>query len=327
VTESYCQSPALASRPLPEQLHLFADATRWPRRPYCTHDPEAGLRIRSLASALRHPYIQANPPSLRVWSIFDVDRPAGGLAWEDALLPPPSWVSVNRANGHAHLVWGLSVPVLVESAEARQAPIRYLVAVEQAFRAGLQADSGYGGLITKNPAHPLWWTLRGPTASYELGYLAEWVDLPKHLPRRGAKVEEVGLGRNCILFDWLRRWSYEAVRQRRADRNYVLWQAQVYDRALERNGEFLHPLTGREVWHIARSVTKWVWARDAKAEAAFVARQAWKGQRSGEVRRAASEDRRARALQMASERVSQRRIAAELGVTQKTVSIWLRSDT
>ena len=277
MSESYRQSPALASRPLPEQLHLFADTARWPRRPYCTHDLEAGLRIRSLASALRHPYIQANPPSLRVWSIFDVDRPAGGLAWEDAVLPPPSWVSVNRANGHAHLVWGLSVPVLVESAEARQAPIRYLVAIEHAFRAGLQADAGYGGLVTKNPAHPHWWTLRGPMARYELAYLADWVDLPKHLPRRGVKVEEVGLGRNCVLFDWLRRWSYEAVRQRRSDRNYVLWQAQVYDRALERNGEFLHPLTSREVWHIAKSVTKWVWARDAKAEAAFVARQAWKG--------------------------------------------------
>jgi hypothetical protein len=325
VTESYCQSPALASRPLPEQLHLFADVARWPRRPYCTHDLEAGLRIRSLASALGHPYIQANPPSLRVWSIFDVDRPAGGLAWEDALLPPPSWAAVNRANGHAHLVWGLSVPVLVESAEARQAPIRYLVAVEQAFRVGLQADPGFGGLITKNPAHPLWWTLRGPTASYDLPYLADWVDLPKHLPRRGAKVEEVGLGRNCILFNWLRRWSYEAVRQRRSDRNYVLWQAQVYDRALERNGEFLHPLTGREVWHIAKSVTKWVWARDAKAEAAFVARQAWKGQRSGEVRRAASEDQRAQARSMRARGMTQAAIANEIKVHINTVVNWLRS--
>ena len=324
MTESYCQSPALASHPLPEQLHLFADAARWPRRPYCTHDLEAGLCIRSLASALRHPYIQANPPSLRVWSIFDVDRPAGGLAWEDALLPPPSWAAVNRANGHAHLVWGLSVPVLVESAEARQAPIRYLVAVEQAFRAGLQADHGYGGLITKNPVHPHWWTLRGPTASYELAYLADWIDLQKHLPRRGTKVEEVGLGRNCVLFDWLRRWSYEAVRQRRSDRNYVLWQAQVYDRALERNGEFLHPLTSREVWHIAKSVTKWVWARDAKAEAAFVARQAWKGQRSGEVRRAASEDQRARACSMRARGMTQAAIANELKVHVNTVVNWLR---
>ena len=325
MTESYRQSPALASHPLPEQLHLFADAARWPRRPYCTHDLEAGLRIRSLASALRHPYIQANPPSLRVWSIFDVDRPAGGLAWEDAVLPPPSWVSVNRANGHAHLVWGLSVPVLVESAEARQAPIRYLVAVEQAFRTGLQADDGYGGLVTKNPAHPHWWTLRGPMASYELSYLADWVDLPKHLPRRGVKVEEVGLGRNCVLFDWLRRWAYEAVRQRRSDRNYVLWQAQVYDRALERNGEFLHPLTSREVWHIAKSVTKWVWARDAKAEAAFVARQAWKGQRSGEVRRAATEDQRASARLMRARGMTQAAIANELKVHVNTVVHWLRS--
>lgn len=314
--------------PVAQQLDLFEDAQRWPRRPYCSDDLACGLRIRSLAHALRKPYIQANPPHLRVWSIFDVDRPGAGMLWEDVGLPPPSWAAVNRENAHAHLVWGLSVPVLVEAADARRAPIRYLAAVESAFRAKLQADQGYSGLITKNPAHPLWKVLRGPSLGYDLGYLSEWVDLPKHLPKQGTKPDEIGLGRNCVLFDWLRRWAYTAVRNHREHRNFVFWQAQVYDRALERNGEFLHALDPREVWHIAKSVTKWVWKIDPEAESEFLRRQAWKGRKGGEAsgaaRRLASESARATARLMDASGKTQAAIAAELNVHVNTVANWLR---
>ena len=151
-------------------------------------------------------------PHLRVWSIYDIDRPAGGLAWEDANLPPPSWTTVNKTNGHAHLVYGLRVPVLTSSMEARQAPLRYLNAVEAAFRAKLDSDDGYSGLITKNPAHPLWWTICGPELAYELGELAEWVDLDRFKAKQGVKVAEVGLGRNITVFDFVRLWAYKQVR-------------------------------------------------------------------------------------------------------------------
>lgn len=313
--------------PLADQLDLFADATRWPRKPYCTDALERGIRPRSLASALRHPYIQANPPHLRVWSIYDVDRPGGGLAWETD-LPPPNWTTVNRENAHAHLVWGLSVPVLVESPDAKRAPIRYLTAIEAAFRAHLQADSGYGGLITKNPAHPMWRTWRGPTDSYELGYLAEWVDLTKHLPRQGTKFVEIGLGRNCTLFDFLRKWAYQAVRTcRHLKGDLSDWRERCYERALHRNADFPSPLDPQEVQHIATSVAKWTWKRDAAAEQAFRERQAFKGKRggvaSGVARLKASEDKRTSARLMAGRGLTQKEIAVELGASQQSVSRWL----
>lgn len=310
--------------PLPDQLDLFSDPTRWPKKPYCTDSLEAGIRPRTLAHALRRPYVQANPPHLRVWSIFDVDRPGGGLAWEDGRgLPPPTWTSVNRQNSHAHLVWGLSAPVLTVSQDARRAPIRYLVAVEAAFRAQLRADPGYGGLITKNPAHPMWRTWRGPRQAYELGELADWVDLPKFLPKQGVKSDEIGLGRNCTLFDWLRLWAYKAIRQHRKAGSLTAWQASVYSRALDRNADFQYPLDFKEVEHIARSVAKWVWARDGQAEAKFVARQAFKGRRSGIARLQASEDKRASARLMASQGVTQAGIAAALDVSTRTIRTWL----
>lgn len=308
-------------------LDLFADRSRWPRKPYCSDDKSA-RHIRSLSTAISRPYIQANPPHLRVWSIYDVDRPGAALAWDDADLPPPAWAAANRLNGHAHLVWGLTAPVLVDSPDMRQAPLRYLCAIEAAFRERLQADQGYAGLITKNPAHPLWRTLRGPRLSYELGELADWVDLPRHLPRR--RPEEIGLGRNVTVFDWLRRYAYRHIRHYKADvRNYVLWQDHLYDRALTRNGDLTYPLDSREVYHIAKSVSKWTWRRfdlDA-SDARFSALQAHRGRAgglaSGVSRAAASEDKRASARLMRQAGHSIRAIAEALGVPRATVGRWV----
>jgi len=318
----------MAATVVPAQLDLDlfgGTADRLPRRPYCADDLADGLRIRSLAQALTKPYIQVNPPRLRVWSIFDVDRPGAAVAWEDAMLPPPAWAAVNRENGHAHLVYGLSAPVLVDSPDMRQGPLRYLCAVEAAFRAKLEADSGYTGLITKNPAHPLWRVLRGPQRGYELGELAEWVDLSKHAPRR--KPEEVGLGRNVTLFDWLRHYAYRHIRQYKGagERNFVLWQSHLNNKALLRNGDFQHPLDGKEVWHIAKSVAKWTWRRFdlAASDAKFSQLQAHRGKLSGEARVAASEDRRVSARLMQTQGYSSRAIAQILGVNQSTVVRWL----
>lgn len=310
----------------PEQKDLFADTARWPRKPYCSDDKTARY-IRSLSSALKRSYIQANPPHLRIWSIHDVDRMGGALAWEDAHLPPPTWAAANRENGHAHLVWGLSAPVLVDSDDMRQAPLRYLCAVESAFREKLQADGGFSGLITKNPAHPLWRVLRGPQIAYELGELAEWVELPKHMPKR--KPEEIGLGRNVTVFEWLRLYAYKQIRHYKGDvRNFVLWQSHLNGKALTRNGDLLNPLQGKEVWHIAKSVAKWTWRKFdiAASDAKFSALQSHRGQlggkASGAARLAASEDKRASARLMRATGMTYQSISDDMGVPLPTVARW-----
>ena len=305
-------------------LDLFEDAYRWPRKPYCSADKTA-RSIRTLQHAIKHPYIQANPPNLRVWSIFDVDQPAAALAWERGNLPPPTWAAVDRQSTRGHLVWGLSVPVLVDSPDMRQQPMRYLCAVEAAFRAKLEADSGYAGLMTKNPAHPLWRVLRGPRMAYELGELADWVDLPKHLPKK--KPEEIGLGRNVTVFEWLRQYAYRQIRHYKNDvRNFVLWQSHLNSRALERNGDLRVPLAGNEVWHIAKSVSKWTW-RTFDLEASdkrFSELQAHRGRMGGLAKGRANEDKLASARLMAATGMKQRAIASALNVSQMTVSRWLR---
>jgi hypothetical protein len=310
--------PALALR----QLSIFDDESRWPRRPYCSDDLTHGVRIRSLKQALTKQYVQANPPNLRVWSIHDIDRPGGGLEWESEGLPPPSWATVNKENGHSHQVWGLTAPVLVADYGGRKEPLRYLCAIESMMREKLKSDPGYSGLITKNPAHPLWQLLTGPVPHYSLKELASYLPgIEKHLPRTHKNVDQIGLGRNCLIFDFLRLYAYKEVRHYK---NFVMWQSHLNSKALCRNGDFPSPLMGNEVWHIAKSVARWVWNKfDLEAsDAKFSKLQAFRGAKGGVAKGAANEDKRASARLMRASGLTFRAICDELDVSIGAVHNW-----
>ncbi|MYZ54105.1 replication initiation protein [Malikia spinosa] len=312
-----------------QKLPLFS-APRLAHRPYCTDDPATGLRIRSCEQALRHSHIQANTPALRFRLVFDIDRPGAIFAAEDANVAPPNWFGENPDNGHAHAGYELEIPI-VTSESGRDAPVRYAAAVEYAYRRALGADTAYSGLICKNPTHDRWWTHIHRVQPYDLGELAEWVDLPTKLTPRQA--EETHLGRNVRLFDGLRHWAYRNVKhyERRAE-----WSLACHAKAGELN-TFDTPLHVSEVLHVGRSVEKWVWTRfdHTASDKRFSERQAARGQRnsleaqaekgraSGKARTAASENKRASAVLMRSRGMTQAAIAAELGVTDRTVRSWL----
>lgn len=308
----------------PSQLPLF-DEKLWPRKPYCSEDLELGTKIRPLKAALTHPYIQANPNYLRIWSIFDVDRPGAALAWESANLPPPTWTAVNRENSHAHLVYGLRVPVLVDGLGMRDAPLRFLCSIEAFMRERLKADAGYSGLLTKNPLHPLWKTLYGPQGAYDLHELAEWLPgLEKYVPRKRA--QEVGLGRNVTLFDSLRKWAYKHVREYKGGglQGWNAWISHVNSRALVYNADFSDPLDGREVWHIAKSVAKWTYNRFnvEESDARFKERQAYRSKLGHEKRWGNNEDKQASARLMKAAGNTYNEIAAALSISRITAIRW-----
>ncbi|MBQ0131673.1 MAG: primase C-terminal domain-containing protein [Comamonas sp.] len=137
----------------------------------------------------------------------------------------------------------------------------------------------------------------------------------------------MGLGRNVTVFDWLRQHAYRHIRHYKGDvRNFVLWQSHLNSKALERNGELRVPLAGNEVWHIAKSVSKWTWNNFdlAASDARFAALQAAQRSKGGRVRSASYEEQRASARLMAAAGHTQRAIAEELGVDKMTVNRWLK---
>lgn len=255
------------------QLDLF-ESMPWPTRPLCSDDLSHGLWRAELTEAMQLPYIQVNPQK-RIWALlFDIDRTAAVLSWEEANLPPPTWTTMNPDNGHAHLAYTLSSPV-AKSDAARLKPLRLLARIQHAMTERLRADKSYVGLITKTPMHNRWRTAIWRPTPYDLDELREWLpdDLP--LPPRINKSQACGVGRNVALFDALRQWAY---RKRRDYKQFNKWQTACLLHAQQLN-TFDTPLPISEIKATAKSVAKWTWQNldIAASDARFSALQAHRG--------------------------------------------------
>lgn len=275
-----------------EQIALF---DRLPRRPYCADAKDAPRRIRTAPHAIRRPYIQPNAPAVRWWLVYDVDKPAAAMAWEDNDLPPPTFTVARRdRSDSAHLWYGLRVPVSMADPERASHAMRYAAAVELGMTRQMGADLAYSGAMAKTPTHALWRTYRGP-GLYDLGDLAEYV---RELPRLPTRREAIrtGIGRNVELFDCLRFWAYRHARDFKGQ-PFEPWRDAVHQRGHLFNVElFTDPLAGPEVNHTVKSIARWVWTQQRARDAAFSLRQTYRGRLSGAVRAAAEESRRSALL-------------------------------
>lgn len=300
------------------QLRLFETAL--PRKPYCSDELESGLLIRSKGHAVRKRYVQHNEPNSILWLAFDIDRPTHPEEAYDLGLPLPNiWIQ-NPENRHAHLLYSLGVPVHINPDSSPKAQ-RFLASIDVGMTTKLEADANYAGLICKNPLHKHWNTLALNDDSYDLTYLSDFVDLSFANDKR-KNLPAIGLGRNVTLFDRTREWAYKAIRSHRGDRDFNVWLDSVKAKAIAYN-DFTAPLALSEITATAKSIAKYCWKMDGRAEEAFIKRQSFKGKRSGEARLALSADKREQARQLASEGVSVTEIAKILNVTRPTIYSWI----
>jgi hypothetical protein len=224
-----------------------------PRRPYCANILSDGITPKLLHKAIEMEHIQPNRPSTVTWLNFDVDNPGAYYAADDANLAMPNIICENRQNGHAHLFYRLESPVST-SILSRSAPIKFLEAVQRGYTRRLQADVGYCGLISKNPLHPKWRTEWARLEPYSMKELDDYLFFEDK--RYNQKVMEAfGLGRNCTLFEFVRKEAY-----RRFIRSFDPTGLQDYllELALQFNCQFATPLSPREVRGTVKSVVKWV---------------------------------------------------------------------
>lgn len=304
-----------------------------PKKPYSTSNLEYGLQIRKQEEAIKRTYLQHNPPVAAVWLVFDCDKPN---TYEErsatSYIPPPNLEVVNPANKHSHLFYGLDTPVYTSDV-ARQKPIRYLAAIENALSCLLDADPHYVGLVSKNPLHSHWNTIQRRADLWSLGELADWLDLPQKLPQ---KATAFGLGRNCAVFDTVRKWAYQEVLKYRLASNSQAFHKAVKDACMGVNQSFTVPLPEREITSIAKSIGSWVWKKyqgrlSEQDWAKYVqdthtpAIQSARGVMSGLARNKKSALLRQEAIELAvGGFFTQEEIAEILGVNQATISRWLK---
>jgi hypothetical protein len=285
-----------------------------------------------------------------VWTIvIDVDHDiaaqAAGQDWQHG--PEPNLITVNPANGHAHLAFLLKAGVATTDA-ARVAPLRYLAAVKNALRTHYRGDPAYSGLTTKNPVHPSWQTIERHDRLWSLGDLAAGLDLKAARAKAKSRrrqapemdLQAVDEYRNVALFDATRFWAYSAIQDYWAPNGLPQWFEAVRGHVEALNGQLQRPLPYPEVKSISKSIARWTWQRiTPEGRADLIAathtpeqqrergrkatNQSEAGKASGKARRAASEDLQKIADRMWVDGQSYRAIAKALGVSTMTVYKWL----
>ena len=295
--------------------------TELPQKPYCTDDLKFGLKIRPAETAIRKRYLQYNKPTDLRWFVYDVDRPTAHFDWDDCKCPAPNITVMNRQNGHAHLFYGLEVPVHTQTT-AKKNPIRFASSIDVAMIKALGADENYAELICKNPFHEFWDTRVWRDSSYDLAELADSLDLSAYKDSR-KRLPEIGLGRNCNLFDATRFYAYREIRK--PIENYLFDELYSEEDFISRcicyaesHNLFKNPLPEREILSIGKSVGKWVY-RNMSPEGFFEWAEK-RRQRSIVVRQENSDCKKQEALALYSQGFKKNEIAKILNLGHSQIT-------
>lgn len=231
-----------------------------PSAPYCVDQLGRPLLIRKAAKAIELPNIQPNWPTEKRWMTFDLDDRFSWFLPDERGLPPPTYLAVNRQNGHAHAGYLLIEPVSFYDG-GRERPLQFFRDVERGFCRRLGADRGYSGFLTKNPVHSRWETDWQAKLPYRLDELNDSLD--RGDKRRTPRVEsESAIGRNVSVFDAVRRVAYrEVMRFKREGKTQEVFEKMLLGVADAVNQEFPLALYRQELAGIVRSIGKWTWGR------------------------------------------------------------------
>ena len=227
-------------------------------RPFCTDDfKRDGIYRTNKRRALNSVYIEHNNDSFINSIVFDIDSDTAAIAWQDANIPKPNFITQNPANGHAHLFYALSSPVCITE-NARRKPQKLLRGVIEGLTERLGADPCYTGKITKNPLNPRWRTIWNEQPRFELNYLCEFIDTNKRVKKEVRK-SIVAEGRNTALFDNLRFYAYSIIFKYQKNDDFCGFMSALEEEAENINDSFEDQLGFKEINHTIRSISSWVW--------------------------------------------------------------------
>jgi hypothetical protein len=227
-----------------------------PREIYCTDDLSGAKERLPARDALKRIYIQPNTALSKRFLLTDIDRADGWFMPEEARFLVPSWISINRENGHVHVAYILEREVAFHR-NSRLGPQELFHDVRRGITNRLKGDPSYVGLYCKNPFHPRWATDWQSSTTYDLLRLS---DSLRKEDRNRIPAQIIGEGRNCTTFNLLRQISYKKVWSFKTSGKT---QEDLFDYLMAEgehiNATFSVGMTLSEVRGIAKSVAKWTW--------------------------------------------------------------------
>ena len=225
-------------------------------------------------------------------------------------VPVPNFASMRRASGNMHVAYFLGRPVHRGEA-ARAKPLSYLGRIAEYYRAALGADPGYVGVLSYNPVHGDYSTRYPRHEPYGLGELASVIPKGWRIP----KVPTTEAGRNWALFMGLCK---RGLRDTDSELEAIAFRMAVEARSAYPGAD--HAFTDFEVRGILRSVYRYrdQW-RIRGHEPWWIARQSARALAGGKKRRAGVRERDLRIVVLLDSGLSQREVAAVVGVWLRTV--------
>jgi hypothetical protein len=208
-------------------------------------------------------------------------------------------------------------PAVYTLRQARRKPLELAADVDKGLTRVLDADPGYGKLISKNPLSDRWTVYVWHEKAWGLTELLEYIpDKIKSWKPRPKEV--IGLGRNCTVFEEARFFAYSEWRRLKFTDQDRLLEA-VFNFSMNINVSFRIPMLDKEVLSISRSISKWT-ARHMTAEGL----REWgepRRQMSLEVRqaKAASRTRDIIIYYDSHPGISRRELAGIFEVSEKTI--------
>lgn len=314
------QHPELALEYAPRKLraHGYSDAHS---RPLVS--PDRGKVSRSWRvppdQAWNYPRVELRAANSWPGVMLDCDGPASIecliAATSAGELPQPNTIVQRKASGNCHVSWFLGSPVH-RGEGAGWKPQYALARVAEFYRQRVEADPGYGGVLSLNPMHSghrgafrTWWGRRDP---YSLDELAEVIPFGWRVPT----LKRTGIGRNVDLFR-------AAMRESGKPRN---WRKDVTALVVALNEVLEAPLDHAEVVGIARSVNRYQRENLAtgQTQSKFAFIQSCRGKRSGKARRERVAERDASIVQAVAGGASMRKVAGMYGLTVGAVHYVVR---
>lgn len=236
----------------------FIDSLSKSNQLLCTDDFNYGLVLRRPAYALEKKYIQANNDFVIMFLIIDLDHD-DPMIFEKVNLPSPNFITIDKIKRTSHYCYALKVPI-PRNYNSNLKALRLFSLIEQEYTRLLKGDPSYVGRITKNPLSSHWqtWNLNS-FYSYDLYELADYIELPKRITKKHA----IGEGRNCYLFETIRKIAYkEVLFYKENGANELDFRNVILDKLIKHNVfEQSLPLGINELNTIAKSISKWTWER------------------------------------------------------------------